>query len=111
MDATPHHFHWFLRSAALPVSLCCLSRSLSLCLLSIKRPHFLFLQRYAPPSHRTACHTQSASTILKEDPSYFTGFSCVVATDLDEDTLLPLAALLWESKIPLLVGRAYGMIG
>jgi len=54
---------------------------------------------------------ESASTILKEDPTYFTSFSCVVATDLDEDTLLPLAALLWESKIPLLVGRAYGMIG
>lgn len=33
MDATPHHFHWFLLSAALPVSLCCcLFRCLVRCL-------------------------------------------------------------------------------
>jgi hypothetical protein len=47
-----------------------------------------------------------ARTILTEDPSFFTGFTAVIATDLDEATLLPLGALLWENKIPLLV-RAF----
>ena len=43
--------------------------------------------------------------------TYFKKFSVVIATDVPEDQLLRLAALLWENNTPLLVGRAYGLLG
>lgn len=48
---------------------------------------------------------------VPQNPEFFSKFSCVVATDLADPQLAKLAALLWEKEIPLMVGRAYGMIG
>jgi len=49
--------------------------------------------------------------LINNQPDFFSKFSCVVATDLPEPALLKLASQLWDKKIPLCVGRAYGMIG
>jgi hypothetical protein len=49
--------------------------------------------------------------LINNSPEFFSKFSCVVATDLREAALLKLASYLWTKKIPLCVGRAYGMIG
>ncbi|XP_074640964.1 NEDD8-activating enzyme E1 regulatory subunit-like isoform X2 [Tubulanus polymorphus] len=46
-----------------------------------------------------------------DNPDFFLTFSCVIATDLAEKTLLSLANYLWDHNIPLLVCRSYGMIG
>ena len=54
---------------------------------------------------------ESLDMVLQNDPSYFKKFSVVIATDVPEDQLLRLAALLWENNTPLLVGRAYGLLG
>ena len=39
------------------------------------------------------------------------GATCIVATDLPEAALRKLAQHCWEHKLPLFIGRAYGMIG
>ena len=39
------------------------------------------------------------------------GATCIIATDLPEASLRKLAQHCWEHKLPLFVGRAYGMIG
>jgi amyloid beta precursor protein binding protein 1 len=37
-----------------------------------------------------------AASIIKSNPAFFTGFSVVVATQLVEEVLVELAALLWK---------------
>ena len=49
--------------------------------------------------------------LINKSPDFFSNFSCVIATDLPEPALLKLASQLWTKKIPLCIGRAYGMIG
>ncbi len=39
------------------------------------------------------------------------GATCIIATDLPEASLRKLGQHCWENKLPLFVGRAYGMIG
>ncbi|EGD77785.1 hypothetical protein PTSG_08875 [Salpingoeca rosetta] len=51
------------------------------------------------------------ANVLAKDPDFFRQFSVVVACDTPLYALLPLATLLWAEQIPLLVARAYGMIG
>uniref|UniRef100_A0A8C0EDL1 NEDD8-activating enzyme E1 regulatory subunit n=1 Tax=Bubo bubo TaxID=30461 RepID=A0A8C0EDL1_BUBBB len=54
---------------------------------------------------------ESPEKLLDNDPSFFRRFNLVVATQLPESTLLRLAELLWNSNIPLLVCRTYGLVG
>ncbi|NXL71984.1 ULA1 enzyme, partial [Leptocoma aspasia] len=54
---------------------------------------------------------ESPEKLLDNDPSFFNRFNLVVATQLPESTLLRLAEVLWNSKIPLLVCRTYGLVG
>ncbi|KAK2529913.1 hypothetical protein Q9233_006298 [Columba guinea] len=54
---------------------------------------------------------ESPEKLLENDPSFFNRFNLVVATQLPESTLLRLAELLWNSNIPLLVCRTYGLVG
>ncbi|XP_059680697.1 NEDD8-activating enzyme E1 regulatory subunit isoform X2 [Gavia stellata] len=54
---------------------------------------------------------ESPEKLLDNDPSFFNRFNLVVATQLPESTLLRLAELLWNSNIPLLVCRTYGLVG
>ena len=39
------------------------------------------------------------------------GATCIVATELSEASLRKLGTYCWENKLPLFVGRAYGMFG
>lgn len=54
---------------------------------------------------------ESPENILEGNPSFFKTFTVVIATGLIEKTLLQLSEKLWEDGVPLLVCRAYGMIG
>uniref|UniRef100_A0A8D2P9M7 NEDD8-activating enzyme E1 regulatory subunit n=1 Tax=Zosterops lateralis melanops TaxID=1220523 RepID=A0A8D2P9M7_ZOSLA len=54
---------------------------------------------------------ESPEKLLDSDPSFFNRFNLVVATQLPESTLLRLAEVLWNSNIPLLVCRTYGLVG
>uniref|UniRef100_A0A8V0XWP7 NEDD8-activating enzyme E1 regulatory subunit n=1 Tax=Gallus gallus TaxID=9031 RepID=A0A8V0XWP7_CHICK len=54
---------------------------------------------------------ESPETLLDNDPSFFNRFNLVVATQLSESTVLRLAELLWNSNIPLLICRTYGLVG
>lgn len=54
---------------------------------------------------------ESLEYILQSDPSFFQRFTVVIATFLEERSLVQLADKLWNLKIPLVVCFAYGMIG
>ncbi|XP_027557760.1 NEDD8-activating enzyme E1 regulatory subunit [Neopelma chrysocephalum] len=54
---------------------------------------------------------ESPEKLLDNNPSFFNRFNLVIATQLPESTLLRLAELLWNSNIPLLVCRTYGLVG
>ncbi|KAL0590737.1 NEDD8-activating enzyme E1 regulatory subunit [Plecturocebus cupreus] len=59
---------------------------------------------------------QAAMEFLQELNSDVSGvlwkrFTVVVATQLPESTLLRLADVLWNSQIPLLICRTYGLVG
>ncbi|XP_048211373.1 NEDD8-activating enzyme E1 regulatory subunit [Perognathus longimembris pacificus] len=54
---------------------------------------------------------ESPENLLDNDPSFFCRFTVVVATQLSESTLLHLADVLWNSQIPLLICRTYGLVG
>ncbi|KAL3198134.1 hypothetical protein MRX96_014476 [Rhipicephalus microplus] len=54
---------------------------------------------------------ETAENLLEHNPAYFSNFSAVIATGLQEKTLLALAARLWDANVPLLVCRSYGFIG
>lgn len=54
---------------------------------------------------------ESPENLLDNDPSFFCRFTIVVATQLSESTLLRLADVLWNSQIPLLICRTYGLVG
>jgi amyloid beta precursor protein binding protein 1 len=45
------------------------------------------------------------------DTSFFSRFTLVIATQLDEKTLSFVADACWKSDIPLVVARTYGFIG
>ncbi|OWK16475.1 NAE1 [Cervus elaphus hippelaphus] len=54
---------------------------------------------------------ESPENLLDNDPSFFCRFTVVVTTQLSESTLLRLADVLWNSQIPLLICRTYGLVG
>ncbi|XP_074226727.1 NEDD8-activating enzyme E1 regulatory subunit isoform X2 [Camelus bactrianus] len=54
---------------------------------------------------------ESPENLLDNDPSFFCRFTIVVATQLPESTLLRLADVLWNSQVPLLICRTYGLVG
>eukprot|EP00118_Oscarella_pearsei_P002212 m.9857 g.9857 ORF g.9857 m.9857 type:complete len:537 (+) comp21704_c0_seq1:51-1661(+) len=54
---------------------------------------------------------ETVERMLQNRPEFFKSFSCVIATELAEETLLILAQTLWKYQVPLVVVRAYGMIG
>ncbi|ESO96926.1 hypothetical protein LOTGIDRAFT_231724 [Lottia gigantea] len=54
---------------------------------------------------------ESTSNLIENNPSFFTSFSIVIATNMDEKNLLKLGELLYKYNVPLLVCRCYGFIG
>jgi NEDD8-activating enzyme E1 regulatory subunit len=55
--------------------------------------------------------TEDPGRVVGSEPSFFKGFSLVIASQLPPDTLVSLAAVLWSMEIPLIVARSYGLIG
>ena len=49
--------------------------------------------------------------MISSTPQFFTQFSIVVATGLNEHTSLQLAKICWEANIPLILVRSIGFIG
>ncbi|XP_072136080.1 NEDD8-activating enzyme E1 regulatory subunit isoform X2 [Mobula birostris] len=54
---------------------------------------------------------ESVEQLLENDPTFFHGFSIVIATQLPESSLLHLSNVLWAADVPLLVCRTYGLVG
>ncbi|KAH8379080.1 hypothetical protein KR009_003011 [Drosophila setifemur] len=54
---------------------------------------------------------ESADYILANRPNFFDSFDLVVASSLNEQTLLLLSERLWEADVPLLYCRSLGMLG
>ena len=51
------------------------------------------------------------ASLVAAEPSFFTQFSLVIATQMCEETLTQLGDLLYRHGIPLLIARTYGLIG
>jgi amyloid beta precursor protein binding protein 1 len=49
--------------------------------------------------------------MITSEPEYFTKFTMIITANLPENQLLPLAELCWKNKTPLLITKAYGLIG
>ncbi|KAJ3037594.1 NEDD8-activating enzyme E1 regulatory subunit [Rhizophlyctis rosea] len=54
---------------------------------------------------------QSAEHIISNNPQFFHQFNLVIASQLPESTLLKLADICWNAKIPLFVVRINGFFG
>lgn len=54
---------------------------------------------------------EEIESILATDPNFFSQFSIVIATEMQESSLLTLAEVLWKASVPLLVARSYGLVG
>jgi len=54
---------------------------------------------------------QDPVSLIENSPNYFKKFTLVIATEIPEIPLRKLAQVLWSERIPLVVVRAYGMIG
>lgn len=54
---------------------------------------------------------ESLDDVLDKNPEFFLSFTVVVATAVQENSLLRLAKLLWEHSTPLVVCQTYGLIG
>lgn len=54
---------------------------------------------------------ESVDYILKHRPIYFNNFDIVVASNLNESTLLQLSSCLWEANKPLIYCRSLGFLG
>ena len=60
---------------------------------------------------RGDCIEDDFDSVLTMNADFFQRFSLVIATELPEAGLLRLAQALWKSSTPLLVARAYGLLG
>eukprot|EP00727_Mastigamoeba_balamuthi_P009554 m51a1_g5220 putative amyloid beta precursor protein-binding protein 1 (816) ;mRNA; r:265935-269221 len=58
-----------------------------------------------------SCITNDVLRVIEERPEFFKDFSVVVATQLEEASLVRLAEHLWGLGVPLVVARSYGFVG
>jgi len=65
------------------------------------------------PDVRGSYREGDVSSLLDapDGAAYVTSHSLVVAANVPEAPLLRLAALLWDARVPLVVVRAYGLLG
>jgi len=49
--------------------------------------------------------------LIDNNPNFVKDFSLVITSTLPEAQLIKLAHICWENNIPLLISRAYGLIG
>jgi len=50
-------------------------------------------------------------SVLHKDPAYFSQFSLIICSNLSPDLSLSLSLHCWDKDIPLILLRAYGLIG
>ena len=63
------------------------------------------------PEVRGDCVEVSPAQILSDRPDFFLSFSLVLATDMEESSIIPLSKLLWDNNVPLIVVKSFGLIG
>lgn len=63
------------------------------------------------PDVRGEYNEETVEYILQAEPNFFQRFTVVIATDIEERSLIQLSEKLWDLGIPLIVCIAYGMIG
>eukprot|EP00953_Heterococcus_sp_UTEX-ZZ885_P009296 5492-Heterococcus_DN1.PRE.2 len=51
------------------------------------------------------------STLVADDPAFFSKFSLVIAAQTPTEPLQALASVCWTRSIPLIVCRSYGLLG
>jgi len=56
-------------------------------------------------------HERDPLELLREQPTFFAGYSLVIATQMPEAALRTLAAALWAQGVPLLAVRSFGLVG
>lgn len=54
---------------------------------------------------------EKPETLIESNPSFFTSFTLIIATQLGEASLLKLDELCRRSNIPLIIARSYGLMG
>lgn len=54
---------------------------------------------------------ESIDHILQVNPEFFKNYDVVVATSLDERSIVTLSNLLWDLNIPLVICRSVGFLG
>mmetsp|Transcript_7492 Transcript_7492/g.24880 ORF Transcript_7492/g.24880 Transcript_7492/m.24880 type:complete len:560 (+) Transcript_7492:72-1751(+) len=54
---------------------------------------------------------ESAATLIREKPSFFSGFDLVIATQLPESLAVALDEVCRELRVKLVVARSYGLVG
>lgn len=57
------------------------------------------------------CVEESVDYILTNRPAFFDNFDVVIASNLNENSLLQLASCLWETNVPLVYCRSLGFFG
>lgn len=57
------------------------------------------------------CVEESVDYLLENRPAFFDNFDVVVASNLNENSLLKLSNALWQSNIPLIYCRSLGFFG
>ena len=55
--------------------------------------------------------TNSISTILQSNPSFLFAYNLIITANVDEKLLTYVSSFCWAQQIPLVVTRAYGLIG
>lgn len=63
------------------------------------------------PDVRGFHRTDDVSTLLLQEPAYFSQFTLILATNQTPEAALALAQLCWDKSVPLLLLRSYGLIG
>ena len=54
---------------------------------------------------------ETCDQLLATNPEFFSAFSAVIATGLNEKSLHSLSSHLWQKDVPLIVCQCYGFIG
>lgn len=55
---------------------------------------------------------ESLESLLESNPNFFSNFSLVIATDINnEKSLYKLSQVLWQTNVPLIVCKAIGFVG
>lgn len=63
------------------------------------------------PEVRGDCVDESPEQVMNNRPDFFTSFDLVIATEIGEKTLATLSKSLWHANVPMMVVKAFGLLG